>query len=148
MAPESILAIAISSCSLVFSVAAALAAGRYRLREKELELRAEAERRSAEFYETHRAEVIERYVSAAGAACCSPHNSLARFWECQGELYFYVDSSLWPLLNAIGEKLMPACDCNADVELPFEQLALLCQKLAESGVRKPGQRKTHRGAPQ
>lgn len=132
---------AISICAVLFSLCSAVAApvitGHYRLKEKKLELRAEAQRRQKEYYEAHRAEAIEQYISAAGYACQSTADGIARFGSVQNEIYFYVDESLLPMLDIIGKRLRYA-SARPDGERfnpPFDELAELSKALARSGVR-------------
>lgn len=132
---------AISICAVLFSLCSAVAApvitGHYRLKEKKLELRAEAQRRQKEYYEAHRAEVIEQYISAAGYACQSTADGIARFGSVQNEIYFYVDESLWPMLDEISDKLSSRTRSakGTDYVPPVEQVKALCKALAKSGVR-------------
>lgn len=62
--------------SLIISIAALALAGLspiasavVQLITRKMELDAEAQRRRAEFYDQHRAEVIERYITAVGEIC-------------------------------------------------------------------------------
>ena len=62
--------------SLIISIAALALAGLspiasavVQLVTRKKELNAEAQRRRAEFYDQHRAEVIERYITAVGEIC-------------------------------------------------------------------------------
>ena len=140
---------AISICAVLFSLCSAVAApvitGHYRLKEKKLELRAEAQRRQKEYYEAHRADVIERYISAAGYACQSPSDGNASFGAVQNEIYLYVDKSLWPTLDKISLRLKRESALTDEERSylkvsgnsgpPFEELAKLCKALAVSGVR-------------
>lgn len=140
---------AISICAVLFSLCSAVAApvitGHYRLKEKKLELRAEARRRQKEYYEAHRAEVIERYISAAGYACQSPSDGNASFGAVQNEIYLYVDESLWPKLDEIALRLKRDSaltdeerrylKASGNSAPPFSELTELCKALAVSGVR-------------
>lgn len=101
------------------------------IRQKQLELKAEAERRHHEFYEQHRAEVIERYINSVGKAIQDfASGNRQQFGESMGEVYMYVDKSLWPLLDSIAKKF----DRHNPVD-PSEELMELCQKLSEEGIR-------------
>lgn len=135
----SIIALVVSALSPILS---SIISGKYQIRvtkmeteaelkRKQLELNAEAKRRYHEFYEQHRAEVIERYINSVGRAI--QHFAVGNrqeFGESMGEIYMYVDESLWPLLDTIAKKL----DKNNPRD-PSAELRELCQKLSYNGVR-------------
>jgi len=79
----------------------------------------------------HRAEVIERYINAVGKAVQNfATSNRQEFGEVMGEIYIYVDESLWPLLDAIANKI----DKHNPSD-PTDDLRKLCQALAKDGVR-------------
>lgn len=135
----SIIALVVSALSPVLS---SIISGKYQikvtkmeteaeLKQKQLELDAEAKRRYHEFYEQHRAEVIERYINSVGRAV--QHFAVGNrqeFGESMGEIYMYVDQSLWPLLDTIARKL----DRRNFID-PTPELRELCQKLSYYSIR-------------
>lgn len=101
------------------------------LKRKKLDLEQEAKRQYHEFYEKHRAEVIERYINSVGKAIQHfAAGDRRAFGESMGEIYMYVDESLWPLLDAIASKL----DRN-NYRDPSKELRELCQKLSDKNIR-------------
>lgn len=126
----SIVALVLSVLSPVIS---SIISGLFHYNEKKLELKSESERRNHEFYEQHRAEVIERYINAAGKASKSfSDGNLQEFGASMGEIYMYVDQSLWPLLDSIASKIDK--DRSGD---PTAELRVLCQKLSTYNIRPP-----------
>ena len=124
--------------SLIISIAALALAGLspiasavVQLITRKMELDAEAQRRRAEFYDQHRAEVIERYITAVGEICKneSPQD-LHAYGKSLGEIYLYVDSSLWPKLDAISKAITLH-----DFQAPAEELIQLCKELSHNEVR-------------
>lgn len=124
--------------SLIISIAALALAGLspiasavVQLVTRKKELDAEAQRRQAEFYDQHRAEVIERYITAVGEICKteSPQD-LHAYGKSLGEIYLYVDSSLWPKLDAISKAITLH-----DFQAPAEELIQLCKELSHKEVR-------------
>ena len=112
------------------------------LKRKRLEIEAEAQRRYHEFYEQHRAEVIERYINSVGKAIQRfASGNLQEFGESMGEVYMYIDKSLWPLLDTIARKL----DRHNPVD-PSAEFRELCQKLSYDSVR--AKYKEHPDSPQ
>lgn len=134
----------LTNASLVISISAlvmsclspllsALISGFFRRNEKKLELKAELERRDHEFYTQHRAEAIERYITAVGKL--SRQGGKEPFFEygaAMGEVYLYVDSQYWPLLDTIAEKLKRGLYLDVTPELEK-----LCKELAGEKIRSP-----------
>lgn len=101
------------------------------LKRKKMELEAEAQRRYHEFYEQHRAEVIERYINSVGKTIQNfAAGNRQEFGESMGEIYMYVDESLWPLLDSIAQKLD-----RRNPSDPSPELRELCQKLSHNNIR-------------
>lgn len=101
------------------------------LKRKQLEIDAEAKRRYHEFYEQHRAAVIERYINAVGKAAQNfAVGNRQEFGESMGEIYMYVDQSLWPLLDSIAGKINKHTPSD-----PSAELKELCKKLTVDSVR-------------
>lgn len=124
-------ALIISFAALVLSIASPLISACLQRRTKEIELKAEAERRREEFYNKHRAEVIERYITAVGEGCKTELlQDLHAYGKALGEVYLYVDQSLWPLLDTISEKIE-----RHDFQPPTAELIQLCKALADGSVR-------------
>ncbi len=129
------LSLVISIAALILSVLSpvisSIIGGIFHLKEKKMELDAESKRWNHEFYEQHRAEVIERYINAVGKAAQIPKaDNLLEFGESMGEIYIYVDQSLWYLLDLITEKIK-----KHNPENPSKELMELCKKLSTDGVR-------------
>lgn len=116
----------IAIAALIVSVMGPLASAHVQLKSKRLEISAEAEKRHQELYENHRSEVVERYLTAAGKACMmhQPDN-IAAFGSVAGEIYLYVDESLWPLVDKINAYLD-----NEGAESPIAELTKLCKALS------------------
>lgn len=126
-----IIALAALILSLISPIISSIINGMFRLKEKEIELKAEAEKRDQDFYVQHRAEVIERYINAVGKAVQNfAASNRQEFGEVMGEIYIYVDESLWPLLDVIADKI----DKHNPSD-PTDDLRKLCQALAKDGVR-------------
>ncbi len=129
------LSLVISIAALILSVLSpvisSVIGGVFHIREKKLDLKAEAERRNHEFYEQHRAEVIERYINTVGKAAQNfVIGNIQEFGESMGEVYMYVDQSLWPLLDSIAAKIN-----RHNFSDPSAELRELCKKLSADGVR-------------
>ena len=106
--------------------------GHYRLKEKKLDIAAEREKEQQTFYVHHRAEVIERYISAAGSAIKNPcPDTMAAFGASQGEVYLYVDASLWPELD----KLDSMVKYHPDIVEGLSLLNSICKSLSLEEVR-------------
>lgn len=121
----------ISLAALALSILSPWLSARQQRKAKELELKAEAERRREEFYDKHRAEVIERYITAVGEICKTElTQDLHAYGKALGEVYLYVDQSLWPLLDTISEKIV-----RYDFHAPTAELIQLCKALADGRVR-------------
>ena len=129
------LSLAIAIAALILSALSPLVSsiigGIFHYMEKKLELKAEVERRNHEFYEQHRAEVIERYINAVGKAAQNfAVGNRQEFGESMGEIYMYVDKSLWPLLDSIASKINKHTPGD-----PSAELRELCQKLSADSIR-------------
>lgn len=95
------------------------------------ELKAKKEHRKWVFYAKHRAEVIERYVAAAGEVLKhSDGDAYNHFGAVRGEMYLYTDKSLWPLLDGIN-----ASASTYDSAELGQQLEALCKALAAASVK-------------
>jgi hypothetical protein len=100
----------ISGIALIFAlvspIISAWISGHYRLKERKMEISAENDRRRSEYYSQHRAEVIERYLSAAGKACeFGTFESREMFGAAAPEMYLYVPPEYWATLDAISSLL-------------------------------------------
>lgn len=115
----------------IYQLKAAKVEAEEELKRKQLEIDAEAKRRYHEFYEQHRAAVIERYINAVGKAAQNfVVGNRQEFGESMGEIYMYVDQSLWPLLDSIAGKINKHTPGD-----PSTELKELCQKLSADSVR-------------
>ena len=92
--------------ALVSPVISAWISGHYRLKERKIEISADNDRRRSEYYNQHRAEVIERYLSAAGKACeYGSFESREAFGATVPEMYLYIGSEHWETLDTISNLL-------------------------------------------
>ena len=124
-------ALTISVAALALSIFSPIASAIVQLIARKMDLNAETERRREEFYDKHRAEVIERYITAVGEVCKTElPQDLHAYGKALGEVYLYVDQSLWPLLDTISEKIE-----RHDFQPPTEELIQLCKALADGSVR-------------
>lgn len=128
------LSLMVALAALVFSVLSPILSSLIdaiaRIREKELEFRMEMERRDREFYMQHRTEVIERYLKYVGRLCkIGTRTDLNEFGASMGEIYLYVDESLWPLLDAIELKLN-----TAEYSPPTKEFVELCKALSSEKI--------------
>ena len=83
------------------------------------------------YFDQHRAEVIERFISSAGAAIKLPTNDAQTgFGASSGEIYLYVDKSLWPLIDNINE-----CLQRFDREQANVHFKEFCKALSAQHVR-------------
>ncbi|WP_297201412.1 hypothetical protein [uncultured Flavonifractor sp.] len=86
------LSLFISVAALVLSVLSplisALVNGIFRIKEKNIDIAAKQKEQEREFYYQHRAEVTDRDQD---------------FVTAMGEVYIYVDKSLWPLIDKIAQ---------------------------------------------
>lgn len=135
----SIVALIVSAISPIIS---SFISGRYQLKvakleaeeelkRKQLEMEAATKQRDHEFYEQHKAEVIERYLNSVGKAIQNfATGNRQEFGESMGEIYMYVDKSLWDLLDSIAKKFDKRNPSN-----PTDEFKELCQKLSTYGIR-------------
>lgn len=128
------LAIALAALllSLLSPIFSALITGHFRLKEKRLDLAAEREKEQQSFYNQHRAEVIERFISAAGAALKDPERStLAAYGAAKGEIYLYVDKALWSEIDRLDALVQYSADNSEGLSL----LSSICKQLSLEEVR-------------
>ena len=137
-------AVALSLAALTLSVLSpfftAIINGAFRMREKRLDIETEQKKRTQSFYLSHRAEVIEKYISAAGA--CFKNNTpenRAHFGSAMGEIYLYVREDLWPTLDSIASCISIDNSTNLDGLLKF-----LCKELSRDNVRAEHEDHPHR----
>lgn len=126
-----IIALAALALSVLSPIFSAWISGRYQLKLKRLELKNEAERRRQEFYDAHRAEVIENFITTAGAAIQDQtFQTMNAFGRSAGEIYLYLPEKLWPLVEAVSEDLAAS-----ETKGAAESLTILCKKLSAENVR-------------
>lgn len=100
------IALIISISSLIFSLASPIVTsvinGHYSIKEKKLTDHSDLTKENNNFYTRHRAEVIESYISNAGAVIYHHNNSAKTdFGKCSTEIYLYIDESEWTLIDEI-----------------------------------------------
>lgn len=84
-----------------------------------------------EFFTKHRAEVIERYINSVGSfARTGDLTFLAEYGKSYGEIFLYVDKSLWPKLDNINELLKTRRSLDV-----MDVLVDLCKALDVKAVR-------------
>lgn len=125
----------IAIAALVFSVASpiasALITGHYQLRQKELEYTNAAKVRNQEFYTQHRAEVIERFLKAAGSVInFQTHSNMEEYGKTVAEMYIYVPEKYWGYIDSIDD-----CITNGDRDSGMNELTTLAGKLSEEHIR-------------
>ena len=124
----SIVALAASSVS---PFASAWLNGHYRMKEKRLDLQAAEQRHRWEFFEQHRAEVIEHYLDTVGRwLLYHSAKATSELGGAAGEIYLYVDESLWPILDAIASGMK-----DTPTEQMHRQYRELCKALVHYDVR-------------
>lgn len=127
-----IVAIAALVLSIVSPFVSSLISGHYRIKERELDAVDEHKRYHRQFYEAHRAEVIERYISAASNRIASDTmESEANYLSAMSEVYLYLDEPLWKFVYDVNSGI----DTN-DESLAISSLLSLCKNLAREGIRK------------
>lgn len=127
--------VVISGIALISSIFAPVITTRLNNRHdremRKLELEYQKQQHNEQFYDLHRAEVIERYLNVAGKAI--RHHSLdndEEFGTVMGEIYLYVDESEWPLLGNLETYIR-----NGNKTAATETISELCKILAKKGVR-------------
>lgn len=126
-----VIAVAALVLSALSPLITSLIGGIFRLKEKSLDINERQNDQEIEFYYRHRAEVIEQYIKAAGQVIerGSGQNE-EKFGATMGEVYLYVDESLWPLLDSITDYIHT--DRNASAK---EDLIKLCKALSSTNIR-------------
>ena len=127
----------IAVCALLFSLLSPLLTaiiqnvGESRRQKRESQQKAEL--LNQQFYLQHRAEVIERYIRATGAALrLQTKENVTEYGMAMGEIYLYVPKELWPKLD----KMDKSIDLyNSDT--PSELFAEICKDLASLEPRSP-----------
>lgn len=130
------MAVVIAIAALIFSVLSpilsAVITGSYRLKEKKLEMESEQIKRRQTFYNEHRAQVIENYIRSVGAQIAGMSTDIETDYNAaMGEVYLYLDTSLWYLIEKIDTELV-----DGDVELAKDSLVTLCKQLSNDKIRK------------
>lgn len=125
----------ISVIALILSVLSpalsAIISGRYHLKGKSRELAVDIMKINHKFYEQHRVEVIERYITAAGRASKSfDDKNREAFGAAVGEIYMYVNEDQWPLLDEIVKKLSGRSGIDAT-----DDIVKLCKALSKENIR-------------
>lgn len=110
--------------------------GIFRLKEKSLDINERQNDQEIEFYYRHRAEVIEQYIKATGRVIeLDTLNNEEIFGSTMGEVYLYVDESLWPLLDSITDYIHTGSHASAK-----EDFIKLCKALSYTNIRTKDQR--------
>lgn len=86
------------------------------------------------YYEKHRAEVIENYIKSAGAKISFPDKENQEFYGRNSkEIYLYLSSDYWDLLDDIAVNIDTTNIKN--IETASLKLTELCKKLNENPPR-------------
>ena len=126
-----VIAIAALVLSALSPLISALVSGVFNIKEKQLDISAKENEREQEFFYRHRAEVIENYIRATGEEIESlTRTSHANFGSVMGEIYLYVDSSLWPLLDKISQYIHTDTGFQAK-----DDFITLCKALSSAEIR-------------
>lgn len=141
---ESSLIVALSAIvlSILSPIASAWINGHYRMKEKEAELTHAREQAALElahareqeertFYLQHRAEVIERYISATGAVLKqSTSQNLSAYGAAKGEIYLYVEDYLWDQIDELDKHVSFSHEPEDDAAF-----RAICKELSYENVR-------------
>lgn len=125
-----VIAIAALVLSALSPLISALVSGVFNIKEKQLDISAKENEREQEFFYRHRAEVIENYIKATGAEIESLRHIHPNFGSVMGEIYLYVDSSLWPLLDRISQYVHTDTASQAK-----DDFITLCKALSSAEIR-------------
>lgn len=126
-----VIAVAALVLSVLSPLISSLVNGHFRIKEKKLDITEKQLELERDFYYQHRAEVIEKYISAAGQVIESgTYEGQADFGAVMGEIYFYVDESLWPLLDGISQYIHTDNSFSAK-----DDFITLCKALSSTEIR-------------
>ena len=126
-----VIAIAALVLSALSPLVSSLISGLFRIKEQKLELVAKQKEQERDFYYRHRAEVIEKYISVTGQVIESGHyKEQVAFGAAVGEIYIYVDETLWPLLDNISQHIHTD-NCFA----AKDDFIKLCKALSSTDIR-------------
>lgn len=126
-----VIAIAALVLSALSPLISAFVNGKFRIKEKKLDITAKKQEQEREFYYRHRAEVIENYIRATGQVIeADAQKNQMDFGSAMGEIYLYVDRSLWPLLDRIADYIH-----NENGFKAKDDFIELCKTLSSENVR-------------
>ena len=126
-----VIAIAALVLSALSPLISAFVNGKFRIKEKKLDITAKKQEQEREFYYRHRAEVIENYIRATGQVIeADAQKNQMDFGSAMGEIYLYVDRSLWPLLDHIADYIHNESGAKAK-----DDFIELCKTLSSENVR-------------
>lgn len=130
-----IISLSALALSILSPFATAWLNGRNRLKEKRMDIAERQRIRDAEFFEQHRAEVIESFVRSAMRATQNvPKSSddTLDFGAACGEIYLYLDPSYWPDIDKAIQMVQARDNAAARTVLLG-----ICKRLSEEKVRQP-----------
>lgn len=117
--------------SLVSPIISSCINGYYDMKRIDKENERRAEEHKQNFYIQHRAEVIESFIRNMGKCLqYSNEENFIDFSASSGEIYLYVDKSLWPMIDTVIEKARQ----NAQEE-GLKVFYSLCKALSSTDVR-------------
>lgn len=126
-----IIAVAALAFSLASPIVAAWISGHYQLKQKQLEFKNAKELRQQQFFDEHRAQVIETYITTAGAAIQEPsHQTMVSFGKSAGEIYLYVPDTLWRQIDTLNEEI-----ADGDTDAAEATFTMLCKALSKENIR-------------
>ncbi|MCD7887052.1 MAG: hypothetical protein LUG44_05470 [Clostridiales bacterium] len=125
-----VISIAALLASVAFPIATALINGHYTKEIHILDLEEERRKHDQDYYDAHRSAVIERFINSASAASYSRGTKTCEeFFSASGEIYIYLDESLWPLVDSIQDEIIRnKGDATRDIRE-------LCKALSHEKVR-------------
>lgn len=130
-----IISLSALALSIISPFAAAWLNGHNRLKEKRLDIEERQRIRDDEFYQRHRAEVIEDFIRSAMRTTQNGPKSaedVLTFGESCGEIYLYLDAKYWPDIDAIIANIQ-----SRNLVGARNVLQQLCKALSSENVRTP-----------
>lgn len=126
-----IVAVSALALSVLSPLITACISGHYSLKLQKEQFQHDLDVRNAEFYTRHRAEVIERFITAAGAMIeWNDVTTAKNFGSSLGEIYLYVSPKLWQDIDDLRDAMRTSADKARD------QYVDLCKLLRREAVRK------------
>lgn len=108
---ESKLSLIIAGVALLFSIVSPIFSawiqGYYQTKVKKIDANLEIARQNQQFYDVHRAHVIESHIKAAGPLIAmETSENEAAYNSAMGEMYLYADKDLRPMMKRLHTNIM------------------------------------------